>query len=85
MQDFKGFNPALKDYYRRSKRMPATSKVQRRFMAMCEHGKATRGKCPEMSKEQMHDFAATKEKGLPMRKGKESRVKKAFKRGMRKS
>ena len=45
--------------------MPATSKKQRRFMAMCEHGKKTNKPCPKMSKSQMHDFAKTKEKGLP--------------------
>lgn len=46
--------------------MPAVSKRQRRFFGMIEHN-------PEMAKErgihmthqQMHDFAATKEKGLP--------------------
>ncbi len=49
--------------------MPAVSKAQRRFFGMCEHegGK----NCPkDMSKRQMHDFAATKEKGLPERKRK---------------
>lgn len=50
--------------------MPAQSVKQRRFMAMCEKGKATKGTCPKMTKSQMHDFAATKEKGLPMRKRK---------------
>ncbi len=48
--------------------MPAKSVKQRRFMAMCEHGKATKSKCPNMSKSQMHDLSATKEKGLPMKK-----------------
>ena len=46
--------------------MPAVSKKQRRFFGMLEHN-------PGMAKEhgidmthsQMHDFAATKEKGLP--------------------
>jgi hypothetical protein len=46
--------------------MPSVSKSQRRFMAMCEHDpKHAQGKCPDMTKEQMHDFAATKERGLP--------------------
>lgn len=46
--------------------MPAVSKRQRRFMAMCEHDPgAARGKCPNMTKSQMHDFAVTKEKKLP--------------------
>ncbi len=62
--------------------MPATSKVQRRFMAMCEHGKATKGKCPDMTKEQFHEFAETKEKGLPERKG--GRIGRALKRGLKK-
>ena len=43
--------------------MPATSKAQRRYMAMAEHGVIP---APEgMSKESMHDFAVTPEKGLP--------------------
>jgi len=48
--------------------MPARSKAQRRLMGAAEHGatfpmaKAVRG---SMSKSQMHDFSATKEKGLP--------------------
>jgi hypothetical protein len=47
--------------------MPATSKAQRRFMAICEHHpEKAKGKCPKMSKEEMHKFASTKEKGLPM-------------------
>lgn len=54
--------------------MPAKSKAQRRLMAIAEHhpeklyGK-NRG-ILKMSKESMHDFAATKEKGLPMKKKK---------------
>lgn len=48
--------------------MPAKSKSQRRLIAAAEHGatfpkaKAVRR---SMSSSQMHDFAATKEKGLP--------------------
>jgi hypothetical protein len=48
--------------------MPAKSKAQRRLMAMCEKGKATNTKCPKMSKEKMHEYAMTKEKGLPKKK-----------------
>ena len=49
--------------------MPATSKSQRRFMAMCEHDpQHAKGKCPTMAKAQMHDFAATPEKDLPFKK-----------------
>lgn len=47
--------------------MPAESKSQRRLMGACEHG-AGYASCPKgMTKAQMHDFATTKEKGLPMR------------------
>jgi hypothetical protein len=48
--------------------MPAKSAAQQRLMAAAEHGasfpmaKKIRG---SMSHEQMHDFAATKRKGLP--------------------
>jgi hypothetical protein len=50
--------------------MPAVSKKQRRAMAIAEHspGKLM-GKNKgllKMSKSQLHDFAATKEKKLPM-------------------
>jgi hypothetical protein len=35
-------------------------------MAICEHDpKHAQGTCPKMSVKQMHDFAATPEKGLP--------------------
>lgn len=48
--------------------MPSVSKKQRRFMGMkyaeAEAGHNTTG----MSIEQLHDFAATKEKGLPEKK-----------------
>ena len=51
--------------------MPATSVAQRQMMAIAEHhpgelyarNKAALG----MTKEQLHDFAATKQKGLPKR------------------
>ena len=53
--------------------MPAVSKAQREAMAIAEHdpGKlkpANRGLL-KMSHQQLHDFAATKESGLPERKG----------------
>ena len=52
--------------------MPATSQAQRTAMAIAEHApgklyarnKAMLG----MTKSQLHDFAATKSKGLPKRK-----------------
>ncbi len=46
--------------------MPARSKAQQAFMAIAEHepGKL-RGKKPKMTKQQLHDFAATKTKRLP--------------------
>ena len=53
---------------------PARSKSQRRLFAIAEHhpeqlsGK-NRGVLA-MGKEKLHDFSATKEKGLPKRKGK---------------
>jgi hypothetical protein len=48
--------------------MPAKSVAQRRFFAMCEHGVHVRGQCPKgMTKQQMHDFAATPEKNLPQK------------------
>jgi hypothetical protein len=59
--------------------MPAVSKAQRRLMGACEHG-ADFASCPKhMTKSQMHDFAATKEKNLPryvsQRKAKKARSK----------
>jgi hypothetical protein len=49
--------------------MPATSKAQQRFFAICEHNpKHAKGKCPDMTKAQMHDFAATPRGRLPERK-----------------
>jgi hypothetical protein len=49
--------------------MPAVSVAQRRAMAIAEHdpgklNKSNRGLL-SMSKGQLHDFADTKEKGLP--------------------
>jgi hypothetical protein len=49
--------------------MPAKSKKQRRLMAIAEHHpEILKGKnkgVAKMSKGQLHDFAKTKEKGLP--------------------
>ena len=49
--------------------MPAKSKKQRKLFAMAEHNPAKiypRNKgVLKMSKSQLHDFAKTKEKGLP--------------------
>ena len=52
--------------------MPAKSKKQRRAIAIAEHHpsklyRRNRG-LKKMSKEDMHDFASTKEKGLPLKK-----------------
>ena len=49
--------------------MPATSVAQRRLMGLAEHhpeevSAANRGVL-SMSRGQLHDFAATKERGLP--------------------
>lgn len=52
--------------------MPSVSKAQRRFMGMCEHSNHAPASCPKMTKEQLHDFASTPEKGLPMRIGKKA-------------
>ncbi len=54
--------------------MPAKSEAQRRLMAIAEHHpeklhKKNKG-VAKMSKQQLHDFAATKEKGLPKKKKK---------------
>ena len=46
--------------------MPAVSKAQQRYMAIAEHNPSKlRGKKPDMSQSQLHDFAATPRKGLP--------------------
>lgn len=48
--------------------MPAKSVAQRRFFGMMEHNpEMAKKRGIDMSKEQMHDFAATSEKGLPDR------------------
>ena len=53
--------------------MPALSIKQRRVMAIAEHEPSkvfarNRG-LTKMSKSQLHDFASTSERDLPMRKG----------------
>ena len=57
--------------------MPAKSKKQRRMMAIAEHHpemlyKRNKG-VAEMSKGQLHEFATTKEKNLPLKKKKKKR------------
>ena len=48
--------------------MPARSIAQRRFMGLCAHDpKHARGKCPDMTARQYHDFTTTPEKALPRR------------------
>lgn len=54
--------------------MPSKSRAQRRAMAIAEHNpeelyKRNKG-LSKMSKSQLSDFASTKEKGLPRKKGK---------------
>ena len=47
--------------------MPARSKSQQRYMAIVEHNAgAVRGPVPQMTHRQLHDFAATPTKGLPV-------------------
>ena len=47
--------------------MPATSKAQQRYMAIAEHNPgALRGPKPKMTHQQLHDFAATPTKKLPL-------------------
>lgn len=58
--------------------MPATSKKQQRLMAIAEHApsklfKKNRGVL-KMSHDQLHDFAATKRKGLPMKRKADKRT-----------
>jgi len=60
--------------------MPAVSKKQRKAMAIAEHApeklfKRNKG-LKKMTKNQLSDFASTKEKGLPAKKGKSKKVKK---------
>lgn len=61
--------------------MPSKSIAQRRLMGACEHG-ADLASCPKgMTKGQMHDFASTKEKGLPMHKGKKKGFNEMYMKG----
>jgi hypothetical protein len=53
--------------------MPAKSKAQQKFMAMAEHGALPKSKMPDMTKQQMRDFAATPTKGLPAHVKKKSK------------
>jgi hypothetical protein len=54
--------------------MPAVSEKQRKLMAIAEHHpelvRAKNRAVLAMSKGQLHDFASTKEKGLPEKKKK---------------
>ena len=43
--------------------MPAKSKAQQRFMAMCDHGTHPRGQCPDQAT--AREFAKTPRRGLP--------------------
>ncbi len=46
--------------------MPAKSKAQQRYMAIAEHNPtALYGPKPNMTHQQLHDFAATSRTGLP--------------------
>lgn len=56
--------------------MPAKSIAQRRFFGMLEHNPAmAKAKGINMTHQQMHDFAATKDKGLPKKVRKQPSVK----------
>ena len=51
--------------------MPSVSVAQRHFFGMLEHNPGmAKERGINMTKSQMHDFASTKEKGLPKHKGK---------------
>lgn len=53
--------------------MPAVSKSQQRFMAMCEHNpKHAKGECPD--EKTSREFARTPRKGLPERKRRKPKV-----------
>ncbi len=56
--------------------MPAKSQAQARFFRWAEHNPAqaaAEGKATGMSKDQMHDFSATPDAGLPKKKKSKSR------------
>jgi len=61
--------------------VPAKSKAQRRFFAMCEHGKIPKSKCPKMSKKKMREWSKTSEKGLTKRVKRRQRKRRRKKRG----
>ena len=49
--------------------MPAVSVKQRRFFGMLEHNPGmAKARGVNMTHQQMHDFAATPDKGLPLKK-----------------
>lgn len=60
--------------------MPAVSKNQQKLMGLAEHNPSavySKNKSVlKMSHKQMHDFAATKTKGLPKEKGNQSAYRK---------
>jgi hypothetical protein len=60
--------------------MPAKSKKQRKLMAIAEHHPedlyAKNADVAHMSKKQLHDYASTKEKGLPTKKTTKKKKKK---------
>lgn len=61
--------------------MPAKSKKQRRLMAAAEHGAQfpmAKKMRQSMSKSQLHDFAATKEKSLPEKKSKKRKHRNSY-------
>ena len=50
--------------------MPAESRAQQQKFAICLHKpRHARGKCPDMSKAAMREFAATPTTGLPKKLG----------------
>lgn len=62
--------------------MPALSIKQRRLMAMAEHNPSAisdkNKSVLSMSKDDLHDFASTPEKGLPVSKDKKKRKPSGF-------
>jgi hypothetical protein len=69
--------------------MPAKSKKQQALMAIAEHNpsklkKKNKGVL-KMSKQQLHDFAATKKKGLPDKATKKKKVKLAMLKHLKKT
>jgi hypothetical protein len=56
--------------------MPAVSRKQQEFMAIAEHEpEKLKGKMPDMSHQQLHDFASTSHEGLPEAKKVKRRTK----------